>query len=68
MRNIPDYGDHMTMEKFIGAVASGGFTDSDGYAKYATESVMMETETVCPSDVAKGKVDLYYSHVVWFNK
>jgi len=37
---IPNYGDHMTLEQFIGSCKSGCFIDYDGYGYYATKDRM----------------------------
>jgi len=64
---IPDYGDHMTLEAFIECCETGGFIDYDGTGYYATADRMTRIR-VSPSDVTEGKINQTYTHVVWFNK
>ena len=66
MRDIPDTRDYMTMAEFIENVECGGFTDYDGFGKYATAGKMSDI-VVRPSDVPDN-LHAEYSHVVWFNK
>lgn len=66
-KNIPDYGDHMTMKEWLECVDCGGFIDYDGGGNYATDTQMTNLE-VYPSDVAKGNVDKSWTHIVWFNR
>lgn len=67
---IPDYGDHMTMEEFIGYVEDGGFMDHDGHGHYATEIEMLQEPyiDILPSTTIDGRIDKKWTHVVWFNK
>jgi hypothetical protein len=67
MSPIPDYGDHMIIGEFIECVRSGFFIDDDGIGRYATKTEMTD-KYISPSDVAHGKVDWRFTHVVWFNK
>jgi hypothetical protein len=67
MEPLPDYGDLMPMSDFIETVKCGCFIDYDGYGKYSDGKEMSE-QTVRPSDVEAGKVDMKWSHVVWFNR
>lgn len=64
---IPDYGDHMTIEKFIDYCNSGMFIDSDGSGYYATKD-QQSNIPIYPSDVKARKYRKDFSHVVWFNK
>lgn len=64
---IPDYGDLMTMEDFVGAVHGGGFIDSDGGGNYATVDKMSDI-SIRPSDVNAETYRHDFTHVVWFNK
>lgn len=67
MEPIPEYGYLMTMEEFIETVKCGFFIDYDGYGCYS-DGKEISQGSVCPSDVAKGTVDMKWSHVVWFNR
>jgi hypothetical protein len=68
MVELPDYGDLITLEEFIGACESGTFIDSDGTGYYATETQMSNIPAY-PSDIIVGGI-IYddYTHVMWFNK
>ena len=67
LRDIPDYGDHMTLEDFVSNVDNGLFTDDDGHGYYANVK-QISTERVIPSDVIEHKLLEGWTHVVWFNK
>ena len=64
---IPDYGDHMTFNEFVGMCKSGGFIDDDGEGCYATKDKMTNI-SVYPSDIRSGNYRTDFTHVVWFNK
>jgi predicted ribosome quality control (RQC) complex YloA/Tae2 family protein len=66
-QEIPNYGDHMTMENFIKNVNSGGFIDYDGSGNYATATQMTDI-TIQPSYVKSGKMRKDFTHIVWFNR
>jgi hypothetical protein len=69
MREIPDYGDLMTVEAFAGRVASHFFTNNDGSGYFATSSLMSDVEVDCNvSSLAKNMRPKWATHVVWFNK
>jgi len=66
---IPEYGDLMTLERFIDCCNSGGFIDYDGVGQYATSSRMLSGRRgVFPSEIKEGKIDRRWSHIVWFNR
>ena len=76
MKEIPGYGDLMTIEEFIGAVKVGALINYDGFGNLAMENGMSEIE-VRPSYVfdKDGKITDRFSefmkeftHVVWFNR
>lgn len=67
MKPIPEYGDLMTMEEFLDSVACGALIDYDGHGNYATETEMSDI-VVVPSDVRLGRINMTFSHVVWFNR
>ena len=67
MEPIPDYGDHMTMGKFVRYCKDGGFIDYDGSGNYATATEMSDI-SVSPSDIMSGVYRKDFTHVVWFNK
>lgn len=64
---LPDYGDHMTIEEFKECCDCGGFTDYDGFGVYATET---QESSICilPSDIESGLYRKDFTHVIWFNK
>lgn len=66
LKQIPSYGDHMTLQDFIDSVECGAFIDYDGTGYYATEKHITDI-VVYPSDITMG-FDRQWSHVVWFNK
>lgn len=69
MRDLPDYGDHMTLEEWISNVKCGGFIDYDGFGYLATET--QESNIVIhPSDLQymEGLFDPKFTHVMWYNK
>lgn len=65
--DIPEYGDHMTMEDFKGYCESGMFIDYDGSGNYATADKMTQ-KTISPSDFEEGLIIRNFTHVVWFNR
>jgi hypothetical protein len=50
LKDIPDYGDHMTLKEFIKAVKEGCLTDYDGHGYYAT-AMHMSNILVLPSHI-----------------
>ena len=64
---LPEYGDHMTMNDFIKDCKDGYFTDDDGIGAYATEDKVSNIE-IYPSDVISGFVRKDFKYVVWYNK
>lgn len=67
MEKLPNYGEHMTVRKFISYVKSGCFIDYDGYGNYATKS-QMSNISVYPSEIERGEVNKNFTHIVWFNR
>jgi len=65
--DLPEYGDHMTIEKFRECVAYGGFIDYDGSGNFATATQMSNFE-VSPSAFPSMEVPKWATHVVWFNR
>lgn len=74
---IPDYGDHMSLDQFIQAVDQMAFIDYDGFGKLATDDDMSNI-LIRPSDVFTKKEKTFkkkflkitegYTHIVWFNR
>ena len=73
MEPLPGFG-HMTMEEFIKfcpATGGNGFIDYDGFAHYASKTEVqycLAASDVMPSMVAKGEINLKWTHVVWYNR
>ena len=67
MSPLPDYGDHMTVEKFVRLCKSHALIDYDGTGYYATETAE-SSKHVWPSQITDGIVDQTYTHVMWFNR
>lgn len=67
MSDLPDYGDHMTLEMFVNACKSGMFIDYDGNGDYATEDQVSDL-IVSPSDITSGEYRTDFTHIVWYNK
>ena len=65
--NLPDYGSHMTLQRFRECVECGGFIDDDGSGNLATETSISNVD-VNPSDLANMNIPEWATHVVWFNK
>lgn len=67
--DIPEYGDHMTMEDFKGYCDGGGFIDYDGSGNYASETHMSNI-SISPSDFKINNIhkNKDFTHIVWFNK
>lgn len=68
-KDIPDYGDKMTVKDWIDCVNSGGFIDYDGSGCLSTDKFRSDI-SISPSDVTFFKVEIpmWATHVIWFNK
>jgi hypothetical protein len=66
LEDIPDFGDHMTMDEWVDCCKSRFFLDSDGTAYYATET---KETNICvrPSDAVDGPLDIRWTHIMWYN-
>lgn len=62
----PDYGDVMSVEKFLEAVKGGWFIDYDGYGNASNGTHLDDTVNIYPSMVDMIPSDA--SHIVWFNR
>jgi hypothetical protein len=68
MSEIPEYGDHMTLEQFVDAAKEGWFIDYDGSGNYATDK-QESNISIYASDVTSGRgIRKDFTHVVWYNK
>jgi len=66
-REIPDYGDRMTLEHFIECVDCGGFIDYDGSGTYIKDE-MMTSISIYPSDVKHKAIRKEFKEIIWFNR
>ena len=70
--------DVYTMEDWINNVKVGGFIDYDGFGDYAIDGYKYQPPCnednvyaepwVYPSDVKKGKINMGFTHIVWYNR
>lgn len=74
LKDIPSYGDHMTLQDWKECVECGGFIDYDGDGDFATET-QCSNMSVSPSDYWTGKEQdpewnppSWATHIVWYNK
>jgi hypothetical protein len=65
---IPDYGDLMTIDEFIANVASGMFTDYDGFGHWCNSTHILSNDSVYPSEAGFLDCPPGTTHVVWFNR
>ena len=66
-RDIPEYGDVMSLQDFVDAVKDGGFIDYDGSGEYVKDGKMSGI-AIHPSDVQYGAVRDDFDTIVWFNR
>jgi hypothetical protein len=66
-RDIPDYGDAMTLVDFVAAVKDGWFIDYDGSGEYV-KGGKMSGISIYPSDVQNGAVRDDFDTIIWFNR
>lgn len=66
-RDIPEYGDLMTLKNFVSCVRSGGFTDYDGWGYYVRGNKVSNVKVI-PSDLHHNAIRTDFDMVVWFNK
>lgn len=66
---LPNYGDHMTVEKWLQCVECGGFIDYDGHGALSNGTELSDIE-IKPSDISalKLKIPSWATHVMWFNR
>lgn len=58
----------MTMDEFVNNVNGKWLIDDDGHGHYATSARYDPHRVVKPSDLAAGKLDRSYTHIVWYNR
>lgn len=66
-------GDLFTLEEFVERVKDGSFIDYDGSGYYAFKvgdhhPGQVSNQVARPSEILKGNVDCYWTHVAWYNK
>lgn len=59
-----DFGDLMTVEEWLDAVAHGGFIPSDGFGHWATVNEMDVSSNVWKTRIPPE----WATHVVWYNR
>lgn len=67
LSDLPDYGDVMSLESFIGNVKSGGFIDYDGFGNYVINGKMSNI-MILPSDIQHNSIRKDFDTIVWFNR
>jgi hypothetical protein len=66
-RDIPNYGDVMSLKEFINCVEEGGFIDYDGFGTYVRDGKVSNID-IHPSDVKHKAIRKDFDTVIWFNK
>lgn len=64
---LPEYGDVMSLEQFIGYVESGGFIDYDGFGRYVKDDKESDIN-IYPSDVKNGSIRKDFDTIIWYNR
>lgn len=67
LKELPDYGDVMSLKEFIACVNEGGFIDYDGHGYYVKDNKESNI-MIIPSDVDHNSVRTDFDTVVWFNR
>lgn len=65
--DLPDFGDVMSLKKFISNVECGGFIDYDGYGSYVKDGKESNI-TIYPSDVKHGAIRKDFDTIIWYNR
>jgi hypothetical protein len=65
--DIPNYGEHMSLEEWLGAVKFSGFIDYDGHSKLATIN-QVSNIMIVPSEANGYKFPEWATHIVWYNR
>lgn len=66
-KDLPDYGDVMSLKDFIDCVNSGGFIDYDGSGNYVRDNKISDID-IYPSDVKHNSVRKDFDTIIWFNR
>lgn len=67
MGEIPEYGEHLTLNEFVESCESGALINYDGFGNYATEDLCSDI-LVYPSDITANRYRRDFSNVVWYNR
>lgn len=68
LKELPDYGWHVSIFKFLKDVDAGYFTDYDGFGCLATKTKMSDIGFK-PSNLRKRMIEnTMFTYVVWFNR
>jgi len=71
---LDDIGKIYTMKQFVACCKSGGFTNYDGFARYATGNRKNKNSKMAnfgpyPDDIRNNDdYDRSFSHVMWYNR
>lgn len=64
---LSDYGDLMSVTRFIKMCEAGMFMNSDGSGYYSFKDEESDMPAY-PSEVKQGDVNKMFTHVMWYNK
>ena len=64
---LSDYGDVISLKKFIQCVNSGGFIDYDGFGRYVKDGKESNID-IYPSDVKNKSIRKDFDTIIWFNR
>jgi hypothetical protein len=67
MEELPDYGDHMTLEEWFDAVKCRMFIDYDGCGDLATIDKVSKIG-ISPSQSKDFDFPEWCTHIVWYNR
>lgn len=65
--DIPDFGDVMSLKKFISCCEEGGFINYDGFGEYIKDGKRSGIE-IYPSDVKHNAIRNDFTEIIWFNR
>jgi len=66
-RELPTYGDVMSLKQFISCVKSGGFIDYDGHGCYVKDGKATDIN-IYPSDHHYKSIRKDFDTIIWFNR
>jgi hypothetical protein len=67
LKEMPTYGNVMSLDDFISCVERGNFIDYDGYGHYCKDG-MKTNITIHPSDIKHKAIRKEFDTIVWFNR